>query len=83
MSSGSLTLADVANRTQVLVVACTCCDRAGRYPITTLIDRHGGQCTIPNLLRVLSQGCPMWESASDHDMCGIHCRDLLDLFLRH
>jgi hypothetical protein len=33
---GSLTLADVAAKTDVLAVSCRRCDRAGRYPLATL-----------------------------------------------
>jgi hypothetical protein len=58
MTSGSITLADIAKWTHVAVVACTRCDRAGRYPIDTLIRRYGREFSIPDLLRVLSQGCP-------------------------
>jgi hypothetical protein len=79
MSSGSITLADIAKRTQVAAVACTRCDRAGRYPIDTLIRRYGREFSIPDLLRVLSQGCPMRESVRDYDLCGIHCPDLANL----
>jgi hypothetical protein len=38
-AAGSLTLADVADRTDVLAVACGRCERAGRYPLATLIGR--------------------------------------------
>jgi hypothetical protein len=40
-SGGSLTLADVAARTETLAVACSRCDRAGRYRLDRLIERHG------------------------------------------
>ena len=39
--TGAITLADVAARTDALVVACTRCDRAGRYSLDTLIINHG------------------------------------------
>jgi hypothetical protein len=31
--AGSLTLLDVAGKTDTLVIACSRCDRAGRYPV--------------------------------------------------
>jgi hypothetical protein len=41
MASGFITLDQVATHTAVLAVACSRCDRAGRYPLDTLIARHG------------------------------------------
>jgi hypothetical protein len=43
------TLGDVANRTPTLAVACNRCERAGRYPLTTLLDRYGLDYTTPDL----------------------------------
>jgi hypothetical protein len=55
MSSGSITLVAVAERTATLAVACRRCDRAGRYRLDTLIDRHGDNFGIPLRLYVLSR----------------------------
>jgi hypothetical protein len=54
VSEGSITLGEVAEHTAVLTVACTRCDRAGRYNLDTLIARHGAAFGIPALLRLLS-----------------------------
>jgi hypothetical protein len=40
-SSGSITLGEVAERTAVLAVACTRCERAGWHNLGTLTARHG------------------------------------------
>ena len=77
-----ITLGQVASRTEVLVVACTLCDRAGRHPVATLLRRYGAGFNIPDLLRVLSQGCPKSESVEGPNSCGIYCADLPDLFRR-
>jgi hypothetical protein len=82
MEPGFITLGEVARRAEALGVACTRCDRVGRHQVVTLISRYGPQFSIPDLLRLLSQGCPMRESVSNHDECGIHCTDLPNLF-RH
>jgi hypothetical protein len=79
--TGALTLAGVAERTDVLVVACSRCDRAGRYRLDTLISRHGPGYGVPELLRALSADCPKRESVSVYDLCGIHCPDLSKLFI--
>ncbi|MDQ2762203.1 MAG: hypothetical protein M3Y22_01495 [Pseudomonadota bacterium] len=81
MASGSITLDHVAERTAALAVACSRCERAGRYNLDTLITRHGRYCGIPELLRVLSEDCPMRMSGSIYNPCGIHCPDLPALFL--
>jgi hypothetical protein len=50
----SITLGDVAERTAVLNVACSRCERAGRYSLETLVTRHGRWFGIPSLLALLS-----------------------------
>ncbi|MDQ6740871.1 MAG: hypothetical protein M3021_11095 [Actinomycetota bacterium] len=54
--AGSLTLLDVTGKTDTLVIACRRCDRAGGYPVATLIERHGRSFPIPTLLHTLSRG---------------------------
>jgi hypothetical protein len=80
--AGSLTLLDVAERTDALIIACGRCDRAGRYPVATLIEKHGRSFPIPTLLRTLSADCPKHTSAAAYDICGVHCPELPKLFLQ-
>jgi hypothetical protein len=79
----SITLGDVAERTAVLNVACSRCERAGRYSLETLVTRHGRWFGIPSLLALLSADRPKRQAsaASVYDLCGIHCPDLAQLFL--
>jgi hypothetical protein len=72
---GSFNLAEVAARTDVLVVACSRCERSGRYPLAVLIKRHGRSLPIPMLLHELSKGC------LQHDLCGLCCPELPALFI--
>jgi hypothetical protein len=71
VSAGSITLDQVAAHTAVLAVACSRCDRAGRYTLDTLIARHGPGLGIPELLRLLSKDCPKRQSLSAYDLCGV------------
>jgi hypothetical protein len=80
-SSGSITLGEAAEHTAVLTVACTRCDRAGRYNLDTLIARHGTDFGIPDLLRLLSEDCPKRKSITVYDLCGVHCPELPTFFL--
>ena len=81
VSEGSITLGDVADHTAVLTVACTRCERAGRYNLDTLIARHGEGFGIPKLLRLLSKDCVKRASVSAYDLCGVHCPELPGFFL--
>jgi hypothetical protein len=81
MTSGSISLADVAAKIATLAVACSRCDRAGRYRLDTLIARHGMDCGLPMLLGLLSADCPKRASVSAYDLCGIHCPELPALFI--
>jgi hypothetical protein len=80
--SGSITLGAVAERTAVLAVACSRCERAGRYNLETLIARHGPNFGISMLLRKLAADCPKRKSVSAYDLCGVHCPELSALFLK-
>jgi hypothetical protein len=81
MAAGSLTLADVAAKTDTLVVRCTKCDRAGRYPLAILIRRLGPEFPIPQLLQGLSADCAKSEATNAYDLCGVYCPDLPVLFV--
>jgi hypothetical protein len=81
MSGGSITLGDVAARTDTLVVACTRCERAGRYSLHTLIKRYNRRLGVPTLLAKLSADCPKKQSTWAYDLCGAYCPDLPRLFM--
>jgi hypothetical protein len=80
MTNGSITLFQVAAHAEVLAVACSRCDRAGRYRLDTMIARHGPDFGIPELLRLLSADCPKRHSLSAYDLCGVHCPELPGFF---
>jgi len=77
---GALTLADLAGRTEELAVACNRCERAGRYRLAKLTDRHGPALALPELLRLLSADCPKRAAPSAYDICGAHFPGLPGLF---
>ncbi len=80
-SHGHLTLGDVAARTPVLNVACTRCDRQGRYQTAALVDKHGADFPVPAWLREVSAGCPrrVDPHPSIYELCGAHCPGLAGL----
>ena len=87
MSAGSITLGDVGEHTTVLAVACSRCDRVGRYNLEILIASHGARFGIPRLLRLLprllrllSKDCAKRATVSAYDLCGVHCPELQGFF---
>jgi hypothetical protein len=80
MPAGSITLSQVAALTPTLAVACDRCTRARKYRLDTLIAQHGPGFGIPDLLALLSAGCPK-RSPGAYDLCGIYAPDLTKLFL--
>lgn len=80
-SGGSIALADLAERTDTLIVACSRCERTGRYPVAKLILRYGHAFGVPHLLRELSADSTKRASISAYDFCGIHAPELSALFL--
>ena len=81
MTGGSITLEQVAGKTDTLLVACTRCERSGCYSMRALIKKFGRHLGVPALLRELSADCPKREAVSAYDLCGIHCPELATLFL--
>jgi len=53
---GSLTLADY--RAARLQIACDRCNRRGDYSTARLIERHGPDYRLPDLLANLTTSCP-------------------------
>jgi hypothetical protein len=51
--AGSLTLDDVEAKTDVLVLTCNRCERAGQYPVATLRSGNAGQARGRSLDREL------------------------------
>lgn len=76
MTGPDHTLADVADRTDVLVLACRTCDLARRHSVEELVRRYGQGITMRDLLRVLSAGCPMRELVSASAVCGVYVPDM-------
>ena len=65
-------LGQFVGRVSLLEVSCRHCDRRGRYRVARLIERHGAAMGLPELRRVLSAGCPRWQSVSVYQQCGIY-----------
>jgi hypothetical protein len=63
---GSLTLSDV--RAPTLAIVCAPCGRRGRYAVERLMEQHGSDAKLTDLLVTLAD-CKKARSASIHDRC--------------
>ena len=76
MSSGSLSLAQIAGLLNVVNVRCTKCDRRGLYRIATLIERYGANFAGPDLRDRLSAGCER-HAAAEYERCDLYFPDMI------
>ena len=74
-------LGHVAARSAMLTIACSRCERRGRYRTAALVERHGAGMTIAELLEMVSATCPKRVSPTWYDRCDPHCPDLSRLFM--
>jgi hypothetical protein len=51
-----------------ITIVCEPCGRRGHYNVARLIERHGGDIRMPELLETLAD-CPKAQSARIHDRC--------------
>jgi hypothetical protein len=72
MSSGAVTLGEIAGRLAMLEVACDRCERRGRLRVARLIEQHGADARLPDLPHVLAGDCPRWRPCRSTTRCGVH-----------
>jgi len=58
------TLDEIAARTSMLLVACSRCERRGRYRPDALIARHGADAGVRAMVPDLTADCPQRDSAA-------------------
>ena len=73
MPNGSLSLAEYP--AAMVRLKCSKCGRAGQYRKATLIQKHGREIPLPDLLHRIGASCPRMD-ALGNDPCGAHYRDL-------
>ena len=77
--SGAITLGALRGKLQLLEIACSRCDRAGRLRLDRLLAHHGAAIGLPDLRTVLAGDCPRIRSVTI-DRCGVHFPQLPGLF---
>ena len=74
------TLGEIAARTGLLVVACSRCERRGRYRLDNLITRHGADAGVRVIVPELTADCLQRDSVALMERCDILFPELRTLF---
>ncbi len=77
--TGSLSLNDVSKRFGMLEVRCCNCTRHGRLRIDKLIDEHGRDMSLPDLITILAGDCEHMTAARRKDQCQVFYPQLREL----
>ena len=73
-------LGEIATRTSMLTVACSRCERRGRYRLDNLIARHGADAGARVIVPEITADCPQRDSAALMERCDVLFPDLPKLF---
>lgn len=74
--AGAYTLGELVGNVTMLRVACHGCLRAGQYRVDRLIEQHGSDIALPDLLRVISADCcPEQRPPLESPHCQAYYRD--------
>jgi hypothetical protein len=74
MSSGTTPLANYPG--DVVELACSKCDRNGRYRKASLVAIHGAEIGLPDLRARIAADCPKMRNPLGNDLCGVHYPEL-------
>lgn len=76
MTNGSVALGEVAQRASHIELACTRCDRKGRYRLARLVEALGPGFHVTDLGAELAS-CPRREASSHGERCDVFFPNLL------
>jgi hypothetical protein len=79
---GAILLGEVAQHLATIHVCCNFCPRRGKASVGRLMQEHGSDLPIPDLLRMLSHDCPRRLAARIAEPCGVHLPELSDIFVK-
>jgi len=72
---GAIIFSDLIGKLEVLRVTCDKCGRDGQYPLAHLIERHGQEGKVVDLLDTIAADCPKRKPANFNDRCAARCPD--------
>jgi hypothetical protein len=76
--NGSVLLVEVAARTSHVEIACSRCDRKGRYQVAKLVARLGEDFPMTDLGAELAD-CPRRSAAAHHERCDVYFPRLVQI----
>ena len=71
-----ITLGQVSKRQRILEVACSKCDRKGKYRVSNLIAQHGASMALPSLASLLCSDCRNKDTFAN-DRCSVYFPNLV------
>jgi hypothetical protein len=75
-ANGSISVGDVAARASHLDVACSRCDRRGRYRLARLVEQFGADFPMTDLGAELAN-CPRRSATAQGERCDVHFPGLI------
>ena len=78
--TGLRSLGEIATRTGMLTVACSRCERRGRYRLDKLIARHGAEVGARVIAPEITADCPHRDAPALMERCDILFPALAALF---
>lgn len=79
-TGGTILLGTVAALAPEIMIACRMCSRHGKLRTERLVQEHGPEMQMPNLLRLLAADCPRLGGPNPNQRCDVHCPTLSELF---
>jgi hypothetical protein len=72
---GAITFSSLICKRDMLHVSCAKCGRKGRYSMRRLIEDHGHDGKVTDLLAAVAADCPRKQSINMSDQCAACCPD--------
>jgi hypothetical protein len=82
LAHGAILLGEVAQHLASVEISCNFCPRRGKASVGRLVQEHGPDMPIPDLLRMLSHDCPRRLAARIAEPCGVHLPELSEIFVK-
>ena len=73
---GAIIFGDLTGKLDVLSVACSKCNRSGRFRLSRLIDSRGRDGKVVDFLDEIAGDCPKRVTVDWNDRCRAQCPDL-------
>ncbi len=79
---GAILLGEVAQHLASIHISCNFCPRHGKASVGRLMQEHGPDMPVPELLRLFSHDCPRRLAARISEPYGVHLPELADIFVK-